>query len=139
MSKVVSKIRAVQHDEDKVYAFLSDFRNLDELVPADKIRNWESSEDKCRFDIPGFGSLGMQVVEKEPYKLVKLANTGSASFSFTLWIQIKQVNPADSRVRLTARAEMNAMMKAMVQKHLQKGLDAMVDKLAEYLNSRSDI
>lgn len=136
MTRVVSKIKAIQHDEDKIYGFLSDFRNLDELVPADKIQNWKSSVDQCHFDVTGIGSLGMKIVEKDPYKLVKVETFHSSPMGLTLWIQIKQVNPSNSRVRLTAEAEMNPMMKAMVSGYLQKGINAMVDKLAEYLNSR---
>ncbi|MBS3807316.1 MAG: SRPBCC family protein [Bacteroidales bacterium] len=139
MTKVVSKIKAIRQDEDKIYAFVSDFNNLDELVPPDKIQNWKSSADSCHFDVTGIGSLGMQITEKEPYKLVKVQTYQSSPMGVTLWIQIKQVNPGDSRIRLTAQANMNPLMKGLVSKHLQQGIDAMVDKLAEYLNHRSDL
>lgn len=139
MTKVVSKIKAVRQDEEKIYAFLSDFRNLDELVPPDKIKNWESSVDSCQFEVTGIGALGMQIIEKEPYKLVKVETYRSSPMGITLWMQIKQVNPADSRIRLTALANMNPLMKSMISKYLQQGIDAMVDKLAEYLNARSDL
>lgn len=137
MTRVVSKIKAIHHDEENIYGFLSDFRNLDELVPPDKIQNWSSSAEQCHFDITGLGSLGMKIVEKDPYKLVKVETFHSSPMGLTLWMQIKQVNPSDSRLRLTAEADMNPMMKAMVSRYLQKGIDAMVDKLAEYLNGRS--
>jgi len=139
MTKVVSKIKAIQQDDQKIYAFLSDFRNLDELVPRDKIQNWESSAESCRFDVTGVGSLSMEMVEKEPYKLVKVQTRQSSPMGVTLWMQIKQKNPGDSRIRLTAQASMNPLMKAMISKYLQQGIDAMVDKLAEYLNHRTDL
>jgi len=139
MTKVVSKIKAIRQDEDKIYAFVSDFNNLDELVPPDKIQNWKSSSDSCHFDVTGIGSLGMQIIEKEPYKLVKVETYQSSPMGVTLWIQIKQVNAGDSRIRLTAQANMNPLMKGLVSKYLQQGMDAMVDKLAEYLNARSNL
>lgn len=139
MTKVVSKIKTIRQDEDKIYGFLSDLRNLDELVPPDKIQNWKSSADSCHFDVSGIGSLGMQIMEKEPYKLVKVETYQSSPMGITLWMQIKQVNPGDSRIRLTAQANMNPLMEKMISRYLQQGIDAMVDKLAEYLNNRSDL
>lgn len=139
MTKVVSKIKAIRQDEDKIYAFVSDFNNLDELVPPDKIQNWKSSADSCHFDVTGIGSLGMHIIEKEPYKLVKVETYQSSPMGVTLWIQIKQVNAGDSRIRLTAQANTNPLIKGLISKYLQQGIDAMVDKLAEYLNNRSDL
>ena len=135
MTKVVSKIGAIRQQEDQVYHFLSDFRNLDPLVPEEKISHWNSSEDQCHFDVNGIGSIEMEIIEKEPNKLVKVASMKKSPVPFTLWIQIKQVDEMDTRVRLTAQAEMNPFMKAMLSKYLQQGLDAMVDKLAEYFNN----
>ena len=139
MTKVVSKTGAIEQNEDTVYRFLSDFRNLDPLIPADKISNWESSENQCHFDVAGMGSVEMEIIEKEPNKLVKLTSLQKSPVPFTLWIQIKQVKELDTRIRLTAHAEMNVFMKAMVSKYLQQGLDAMVDKVTEYFNNRNDL
>jgi carbon monoxide dehydrogenase subunit G len=137
MAKVESKIGALRQNEEQVYGFLSDFRNLDPLVPQDKISNWESTQDSCRFDIAGAGSVAMQIIEREPHKLIKLQSKDQSPVPFTLWIQLKQVQEQDTRIKLTAQAELNPFMKAMISKYLKQGLDGIVAKLSEYFSDSS--
>jgi hypothetical protein len=66
MIKLESKIGKINKSEEKTYNFLSDFNNLKELIPEDKIRNWESTEDSCRFTVEGIGGASMQMVVKKP-------------------------------------------------------------------------
>jgi len=139
MAKIESKIGALGQNEDQVYNFLSDFRNLDPLVPHDKISNWESTQDTCRFDIAGAGTISMVIIEREPHKLIKLQSQSQSPVPFTLWMQMKQVSEQDTRIKLTAKAEMNPFMKAMVSKYLKKGLDGIVDKLSEHFGEASGL
>ncbi|GEM_PF-311267 len=139
MSRVVSKTGATGQDPEKVYTFLADLRHLDPLVPEETIENWQSCENQCHFQLKGFGSLGMEIVEKTPHKLVKLKNLQNPTLDFTLWIQIKQVSPGDTRIRITAEAGMNPALASMVTPYLQKGINAMVDKLTAYLDQQEGL
>ena len=139
MSKVTSKIGKIYRNDDEIYNFLSDFRNLDSLVPGDKITNWQSDEDRCRFSVAGIGATGMRIVEKEPYKLIKLGSYKESPVSFNIWVQLKKVEDGDTRIRLTGEAQMNPIMNKMVQNYLKKGLDGAVDKLTAFFNNKRDL
>lgn len=139
MSKIVSKTGKILREDSEIFAFLSDFRNLDTLIPADKITNWESDEDSCRFTIAGMGAAGMQIVGKEPHKLIKLGSSEGSPVSFNLWIQLKKVGEEDTRIRLTGEAKINPLMNAAISKYLKKGLDGAVDKLADFFNNKKDL
>lgn len=136
MKEVVSKTGKIAKNADEIYPFLADFRNLSSIIPEDKIKDWNASEDECHFRIEGVGKAGMKIVEKEPAKLVKLTSSKETQFDFNIWIQLKQVEEKDTRVRITLRASLNPFMAAMVSKHLQKGVDTIVDKLTEFFNNR---
>ena len=139
MSKSYSKIGKISRNEDEVYNFLSDFRNLDPLVPSDKITNWQSDEDRCRFSITGIGATGMRIVEKVPYKLIKLGSYQESPVSFNLWIQLKKMDEGDTRIRLAGEAKMNPLMNKALSKYLKKGLDGAIDKLTDFFNNRKDL
>jgi carbon monoxide dehydrogenase subunit G len=139
MSKSYSKIGKISRNEDEVYNFLSDFRNLDPLVPSDKITNWQSDEDRCRFSITGIGATGMRIVEKVPYKLIKLGSYKESPVSFNLWIQLKKMDEGDTRIRLAGEAKMNPLMNKALSKYLKKGLDGAIDKLTDFFNNRKDL
>ena len=120
-------------DEKDLFAFLTDLRNLESYIPTEKVEDWEAEEEWCSFSIPKIGEMTLRIVEKEPYKLIKVEPEGGGSpFSFTFFIQIKEVSEFDTRIKLTLRAELNMMMKGMFQGQLKKGLDQIIDTLSGF-------
>lgn len=122
-----SKIGKVSLPSERIYNFISDFNNLKGYIPADKISNWQSTTDSCHFTVSGMGEVGLRIVEKTPFSVVKIAGDGMANHQFNLWIQVKEVADNDSRVKITLKAAINPMMKLMVAKPIQKFLDMLVD------------
>jgi len=136
MKEIVSKIGKIYRNDEEVYNYLSDFRNLNSIIPEEKIKNWYAEENECEFTIDGFGKAGMKIIEKEPNKLIKLSSYKEKLFDLNLWIQLKQIEENDTRVRITLKANLNPLMDTMVSKHLQKGVDTVVDKLAVFFNTK---
>ncbi len=138
MSKYTSKIGKINQADELIYTFLTDFNNLKVLVPADKVTDFEATEDTCRFKIEGVGQAGLKIIEKEPFKLIKITSDGKSPFSFFFWIQLKPVENQENTtaIRLTIDANLNPMMKMMVGKHLQKGIDAIVDQMVVFFNEK---
>ncbi|MFW5805703.1 MAG: SRPBCC family protein [Bacteroidales bacterium] len=130
MSKleVISKTGKIPYQSERVYTFLSDFRNFDRLVPPDA-GGWSSTEDTCRFKIKG-QEIGMEIMDREPNKTIKIRGAEDSSFPFLFWIQLKEVAAYDTRTRLTLHADVNMMLKLALKKQLQKALDQLVDQMA---------
>lgn len=126
--KVVSKIGKVQNTDERIFQFLSDFRNFDRLIPPD-VEGWESDEDRCHFRLKG-QAIELHIVERIPFKTIKIQSDDGSAFPFTFWIQFVSVSAYDTRVRLTVHADVNMMMKVVLKKQLKKGLDQLVDQLA---------
>ena len=70
MSKIESKIGNIVNSDRKIYTFLSDFNNFEQLIPADKIKDWKSDGESCSFTIDGIGSAGLRIIEKEEYRVI---------------------------------------------------------------------
>jgi len=138
MSKYTSKTGKINKSAELIYNFLTDFNNLTSIVPADKVKDFEATEDTCKFKIDGVGKAGLKIIEKEPHKLIKITSDGKSPFSFFLWIQLKTVDDSKNAtaIRLTIDASLNPMMKMMVGKHLQKGIDAAVDQAVVFFNEK---
>ncbi|MCB2194595.1 MAG: SRPBCC family protein [Bacteroidetes bacterium] len=138
MSKYTSKIGKINKSDQLIYTFLTDFNNLKAVVPADKVKNFEATEDTCKFNIDGVGQAGLKIIEKEPHKLIKISSDGKSPFSFYFWIQLKPISDAENEtaIRFTIDANLNPMMKMMVGKHLQKGIDAMIDQVVVFFNEK---
>lgn len=129
--KIESHVGKIGENEDKVFSFLSDLRNLESLVPKEKLTTWEFHEDRCKLGIAGIGEIELRLVEKEPSKLIKLASGNDSPYSFNLWIQLKQMAEKDTRTRLTLQADLNPFLQTMARNPLQKFVDTLVDEMAK--------
>ena len=132
MTDCVSEIKQIPQNDERIYAMLSDLSNLERIkdrIPQDKIKDFEFDSDSCSFSVSPVGKITFQIVDREPCKTIKFQTTNSPVPLF-LWIQLKQVQEMDTRMRLTVRAELNSFLKPMVSKPLQDALDKISTVLA---------
>lgn len=136
MADYVSNIKAIGSDRQSVYDKLSDLSGLSKVgealsghPDADKVQIEAIDRDTCAFIISGAGRLELKVVEREPDKTIKLEAQHSP-IPLTLWIQLLEAAPSDTRLRLTLRTELNFLMKKMLGSKLQDGVERMADMLA---------
>ena len=125
MTEFVSEIKTIPYNEDRVYAMLSDLSNLERVkdrIPQDKIKDFEFDSDSCSFAVDPVGKITFQIVEREPNKTIKFTTANSPVPPF-LWIQLKQMEENDTRLKMTIRADLNPFIKPMVSKPLQDALD----------------
>jgi carbon monoxide dehydrogenase subunit G len=128
-TKIESRIGKVNANEDRIYNFISNFNNLKTFIPPDKVQDFQSSEDHCKFNVSGIGEVGLRIVEKEPFKMIKVSGDGMANQQFSLWIQLKQNTEHDTRIKLTIKADLNPMLRMMATKPLQNFLDKLMDAI----------
>lgn len=130
--KLESKIGTIANTEEKVYNFLTDFNNFKNLIPPDKVKDWQSDEDSCQFTVNPIGKTGVKILEKEPYKLIKLTNLEESNFSFIFWVQLKPAEENQTFIKLSMEVQLNPMLETMAKKPLQEFIDKLVDQLVRY-------
>lgn len=128
-TKIESRIGTIASNEERVYNFISNFNNFKQFIPADKLQDYQSTEDSCKFSVPNMGQVGLRIVEKTPFNTVKVSGDGIANQQFNLWVQLKQVGENDTKVKITIKAELNPMLKMMVSKPLQNFVDKLVEAM----------
>ena len=131
--KIESKIGKSTSNDQQIYAFISNFHNFKDLLPADKVSGWESSEEKCSFQVDPLGRTGLMIVEKQPYSLVKMSSDPEfSSYQFLIWIQLKKVADDDTRIKITIEPQVNKMMLPMLRVPLKKLADGIIDKMESF-------
>jgi len=142
MEKYVSEIKYIEHNQQVIFNHLANFENLStylnsgiiekitKQIPQVKITDFESDRDSCRFKITGLGVAKIHILNREPFKTIKVQNSGGLPISLTFWIQLLPVNSFKTKMRLTLHAEMNAMLKMMAGNRLQDGINQLANTLA---------
>jgi carbon monoxide dehydrogenase subunit G len=142
LSKYTSGVKIVNHNEQVVFNYLSNFQNLSsylnsgliekitEKVPGIKITNFSSNQDSCKFNITGMGIAEIKIVNREPFKTIKVESSGGLPVSFTFWIQLIPVDSFQTKLRLTLHIEMSMIIKMMAGGKLEEGIDKLADTLS---------
>ena len=143
VSKYVSEVKLVEHNQQVVFNYLSNFENLStylnsgliekitEKVPQIKITDFESDKDSCKFNITGLGVAEIKIVNREPFKTIKVESSGGLPLSFTFWIQLLPESEYQTKMRLTLHAEMSMMIKMMAGSKLEEGINQLADTLSK--------
>ncbi len=135
MTDYVSQIKAIVAPRSAVYDKLSKLSNLAGI--GDKLKGSELEkvdieaidDDTCAFNIPKAGRLVLRIVEREENKTIKFEAEASP-IPLTMWVQLLEPNPNDTRLRLTLRTDLNFMMRKMLGNKLEEGVNRLADMMA---------
>ena len=135
VSKYESKITSAAYPAAQIYRVLSDLKNLEkvrDLIPQDKVQEMEIDSDYVRMKVDGLGQkITIVIVDRIENDTVKFGVEG-IPMDANLWIQMKEVSPTDTRLKLTIKADIPMMFRLMINKKLQQGLDQAADMLAQF-------
>lgn len=134
MNTYESHIAKVAADATAIYAVISDLRNIErvrDLIPKDKVQEMETDADFVRLKVDGLGQkVVFRIVDRIENDTVKFG-VENLPMEGNFWIQIKQVAPHDSRIKLTLKAELPMMIAMMAGKKIQEGIDQAADMMAK--------
>ena len=133
-TKYESKITSAPCSAQQIYRVLSNMENIERvrhLIPQDKVQEMEIEPDRVRMKIDGLAQkITIAIVDRIENDTIKFGAEG-IPMQANFWIQLKELNPADTRIKLTVKADIPFMFKMMLDKKLQTGLDQAADMLAQ--------
>ena len=118
----------VEASPSSLFNFISDLNNLEELMPTDKISDWQSSEDSCSFKIPNLGKIGFKHDSSSEPTQLKLVSLSDKPFSFSMVFNIKETGDK-SEAQIIVDANLNPMLKMMAEKPLTSFFNGIAQKL----------
>ena len=134
-SKYESKITSAACSAAQVYRVLSNMENLNrvkDMIPKDKIQEMEVEPDRVRLKVDGLAQkITIAIVDRIENDTIKFGAEG-IPMQANFWIQMKEVSPVDTRLKLTVKADIPFMFKMMLEKKLQTGLDQAAEMLAQF-------
>ena len=134
-TKYESKISSAPCPAAQIYRVLSNLQNIEkvrDLIPQDKVQEFEIEPDRIRMKVDGLAQkITIAIVDRIENDTVKFGLEG-IPMDANFWIQLKEVTPTDTRIKLTIKAEIPFMFKFMIEKKLQQGLDQAAEMLAQF-------
>jgi len=134
-TKYESQVCSIPNNASNIYKVLSNLENLNrvkDLIPQDKVQELEISADSIRMKVDGLGQkITIVVVDKIENDTIKFGLEGMP-LEANFWIQLKELSPLDTRIKLTVKADIPFMFKMMLDKKMQQGLDQAAQMLAQF-------
>lgn len=144
IEKYDSEVKIIACSQESVYNHLANLKNLEPLfntnrleelkkqypnTPDVKLDNFSATEDECTFTISPLGQVGVQIIERESSKLIKLAGSKALPFEVHCWIQLLPLAERTCKIKITLHADLNPMIKMIIGKHLKSGVDQIAEAL----------
>ena len=134
MKTYESHIAKVAADASAIYAVGSDLRKIErvrDLIPQDKVQEFETDVDFIWLKVDGLGQkIIIRIVDRIENDTVKFG-IENLPIEGNFWIQVKQVAPHDSRIKLTLKAELPMMIAMMAGNKIQEGINQAADMMAQ--------
>lgn len=130
MMKLQSETVTVSKSAEHIIAYLSDLNNLKELMPEDRITDWESTESSCKFQISGLAKISFKL-DRSDTTGVYMVSEGKNPFPFQLNILVSEAGAESCSGKIQFNGEANAFLKMMVEKPLTNFLNMLTAKLQE--------
>lgn len=128
-TNIKSQLVNIDNSSEFVFNYLNDFNNIINLLPQDKISDWESTFDSCSFKIQNAAIIPLVKSSTEPNHLINIVSGDNAPFPFTLDVHIKTLDDNKCEGYLNFEGEINMFLKMMVVKPLTALFDYMASEL----------
>lgn len=132
--KYESKQQHINKPSELIFTSLSSFSNFTPIL-QDKVEQWSATEDQCSFKAQGF-NVSLVIQERVRPTLIKICPAAESGipFPFTFLLQLKEVTPSDTRMRIVLDVELNKMLKMMIGSKLQDAVDKIAQQIAQSFN-----
>ncbi len=122
----------VNASQETVFKFLTDFNNIKELLPQDKISDWESDENACSFKIQNAATIPLIKDTTNPNDKINIKSGDKAPFPFKLEVFINEIDGGNGcEAYFEFNGEINAFLKMMVMKPLTNLFNYMARRVKE--------
>ena len=133
--KYESAVTKVAASAAQIYSVFSNLRNLErvkDMIPQDKVQEMEIEAESVRMKVDGLGQkITILIVDKTENEVIKYGAEG-IPMEMNFWIQMKEVAPMDTRIKLTLKADIPMMFKMMLDKKIQQGINQAAAMIAQF-------
>lgn len=133
--KYESAVTKVAASAAQIYSVFSNLRNLErvkDMIPQDKVQEMEIEAESVRMKVDGLGQkITILIVDKTENEVIKYGVEG-IPMEMNFWIQMKEVAPMDTRIKLTLKADIPMMFKMMLDKKIQPGIGQAAAMIAQF-------
>lgn len=127
---IESEKTIVKATKEEVYAFLSNAKNVEALLPKEEVKEFKGEENECSFKVQGGITISLIQEEMIPNEKIIMKSGEKSPFPFKLNVFMNEVEEGTEGY-IVFDGEVNAFLKMMVKKPLTNLFNYMTDALGK--------
>lgn len=132
--KIESKKVDIERSNELVFQYISNLNNFGKTLPS-QVKNWQSTEDECSFEIDGMAKITLVVSIKTPNSFVEYSASADKPINLRLSCYIDHMGENQCQVYNEIDIDVPIFMAGMVKKPLQNFADQIMDRLKQSCES----
>lgn len=130
---IESEKQIVKTSKEEVYSFLSDARNIENLLPKEEIKEFKGTKTDCSFKVQGGITISLIQEEMISNEKIIMKSGDKSPFPFKLNIYMNEVD-GGTEGYIVFDGEVNAFLKMMVKKPLTNLFNYMTNALSKHFS-----
>jgi carbon monoxide dehydrogenase subunit G len=118
MTEIESQHIKVKAPVEKVFSFLRNLNNFQQLLPKERISDWTSDNNSCRFKVNNMATIELVYKSEQTNESIEIESGPKSPFPFTLTIYTKLVND-EVEVFNLFKGQMNPVLRMMAEQPLR--------------------
>jgi hypothetical protein len=127
---IESEKRIVSKNIKEVYAFITELKNFEKLMPESIDKFEVIDENTFLFALKGMPQIVLKRKEEQAYNKLVLG-AASDKLPFTLTANLLEISESETEVGLTFEGEFNAMMAMMIKNPITNFIGALTENLSK--------
>jgi hypothetical protein len=132
MTSYSSRKGEVPVGDDDLYAFLTDMRNFESVIPDGYIEEWQATEDECSFRAEKAGKVSASLSEALPHSMITYSAETFLTGKIAVQVVIEPLSRNRSSFYITAGVNMNPLMRMLLGDVAGTYLEKLIDVIEGY-------
>ena len=134
MLKIETQKIVVNVKGERCIKYLSNLNNYKNLLPKEKIKNWNSNENFCVFKIKNSYTIEI-IKEKISDNGIQLKSGTRSPFSFNILVEIKDQTGSKCIAQIKCGANINPILKTLVGNPINELFNFMANRIEEAIST----
>lgn len=132
MTSYSSRKGEVPVGDDDLYAFLTDMRNFESVIPDGLVDEWQATEDQCTFRAEKAGRVSASLSEALPHSMITYSAETFLTGKIAVQVVIESLSRNRSSFYITAGLNMNPLLRLLVGDAAGSYLEKLIDAIEGY-------
>jgi carbon monoxide dehydrogenase subunit G len=129
MKNFTSRTIKIQKSASEIFEKLSDFNNFKDMIPADKVEDFDCTATTCSFTVKGLQNVDIKIKELVSNKKVVYETVDGKPVEMTFGFDVFEISDNNSEVKINVNLQAEGLMSNIISRPINNMLKIVADKL----------